>query len=137
MQKSYISNFTVQIGLLGVPCEVVAARSTERGLKNVCPDCFQPLKQKSCCEEHGDIAYADMAKAKQTPQGLVPIPLDELEAAKDTSPKWLLDVSVATQDELLTLVQPSGSPLPPTTLPRPALRAASDGLLPGADEEPP
>lgn len=109
-QSNYIANFSVQIGLFSVPCEVVAARTTEKGLRNVCPDCFQPLKQKLACENHGEIAYDKMVKAKEVAgQGLVPIPATELAAAKSTTPKWLLDLAVAKRDELLTTTQPYGS----------------------------
>jgi non-homologous end joining protein Ku len=117
-QKSYVTKFKITLGpIYGVIVDLAGVRKPktkgseqDTSLVNVCPDCSLQMHQKYHCENgHGPFLPADVAKARQTPQGLVPLPKEELAALKDDLKAGSLDLKVVPRTELAALTQPSGN----------------------------
>lgn len=111
-QRSYISQFAVQLGLFTVQVELVPVRKPNTrgggeesggGFTNVCPDCSQPVHQSySCDTKHGPYTVGQLAKCKETADGLVRLSIDDIQAIADADvAPGILELSVCKTEELL------------------------------------
>jgi non-homologous end joining protein Ku len=115
MQKTFASGIQLRLGLFTVIADAVPIRQPNSAksvsFSLVCPDCDEPQKvqqQYQCPAGHGPFTPAQLHRARETEDGLVPMSAEDLAKVAGEFIEGAMELRVVSREDVEAKTRPDG-----------------------------